>query len=684
MLLALATGFVLLPALFLLNAYRGGQARLRNESALQAKIDVAARRDVIVTRVDTLRRSASVLAHEEALRRALREPSQEALARANAVLDTHRELLNADVAYLLDGRGTTIATSNRNARDSFLGKSYSFRPYFLEAISGKSSAYLALGVTSGRRGVYLAHPVADGGLARGVAVLKESVEDIERSFTSPEGDVYLLTDPHGVVFMSSSPTLLFKTWSRLGPEELAPLVKSQQFGTRTLGWSGLRYEGSSRVRSSSGDLYEVHEVDLPGLPGWHLRYLDVLRLVPMDVVNAMGRASSLLFLGVLPGLAILVSVLYRAASRELALRAEAEAVLREEETKFRAVAETAGFAIVSADDRGLIVFWNDAAERIFGYEGAEALGKPVSLLVPESLRASHAEGMARYHATGDAPLARQTIETRGLRKSGEEFPVELSVATWRLHRRPHATAILQDVTLRREMGDRIQALLEYNRSIFDAVQVGIRVIAFVDLGASDEANDPCFPWHERIGARAVITDVNATLTQVLGFSREAMVGASLFEPRFIDDHNAELLVAQAFGRRRGLKSSYELTLKHQGGGFVPVLVNAIPTAVDAATGQVTQSLAVLTDLTELKKAAAERERLLAELQEAAASIKTLTGLLPICAGCKKIRDGENRWSPVEVYVSAHSGAEFSHGMCPDCIALYYPELRMGARPDEKA
>ena len=63
-----------------------------------------------------------------------------------------------------------------------------------------------------------------------------------------------------------------------------------------------------------------------------------------------------------------------------------------------------------------------------------------------------------------------------------------------------------------------------------------------------------------------------------------------------------------------------------------------------------------------------------ELQEALAHIKTLRGIVPICAGCKKIRDDQGFWSQVEAYVSAHSEATFSHGLCPECMPKYFPGL----------
>lgn len=75
-----------------------------------------------------------------------------------------------------------------------------------------------------------------------------------------------------------------------------------------------------------------------------------------------------------------------------------------------------------------------------------------------------------------------------------------------------------------------------------------------------------------------------------------------------------------------------------------------------------------------RKAEEEKERLIVELQEALANVKTLSGLLPICANCKKIRDDDGYWTLVEDYISDHSDAEFSHGICPDCGKQLYGDL----------
>jgi AmiR/NasT family two-component response regulator len=76
----------------------------------------------------------------------------------------------------------------------------------------------------------------------------------------------------------------------------------------------------------------------------------------------------------------------------------------------------------------------------------------------------------------------------------------------------------------------------------------------------------------------------------------------------------------------------------------------------------------------------ERERLMKELQDALAEIKTLSGLLPICAWCKSVRDDSGYWMRVEQYVEAHSKATFSHSVCPECTSRYFGPEAMGGAP----
>ena len=83
---------------------------------------------------------------------------------------------------------------------------------------------------------------------------------------------------------------------------------------------------------------------------------------------------------------------------------------------------------------------------------------------------------------------------------------------------------------------------------------------------------------------------------------------------------------------------------------------------------------VILDITRRKCAEEAKDDLLLKLQEALARVKTLSGLLPICSHCKKIRDDKGYWRQIELYIKERSETEFTHSICPDCAANLYPEL----------
>ena len=85
----------------------------------------------------------------------------------------------------------------------------------------------------------------------------------------------------------------------------------------------------------------------------------------------------------------------------------------------------------------------------------------------------------------------------------------------------------------------------------------------------------------------------------------------------------------------------------------------------------------------LEKKTEERQKLIVDLQQALAEVKTLQGFLPICANCKKIRDDQGYWNQIELYIHKHLDTEFTHSICPDCIKKLYPELKSGLLDDKK-
>lgn len=102
-------------------------------------------------------------------------------------------------------------------------------------------------------------------------------------------------------------------------------------------------------------------------------------------------------------------------------------------------------------------------------------------------------------------------------------------------------------------------------------------------------------------------------------------------------------------------------------------VSAIVEPYMNANGEVWKLSGIVRDITEWKKAEEERTKLIIELQKALAEVKTLRGIIPICASCKKIRDDKGYWQQLESYIEKHTEADISHGICPDCMKKLYPE-----------
>jgi len=149
----------------------------------------------------------------------------------------------------------------------------------------------------------------------------------------------------------------------------------------------------------------------------------------------------------------------------------AQEALRESEERFRTLAATANDAIISADAQGDITYFNPGAERIFGYTAAEVSGKPLTVLMPEGFRNAHRAGLARYLATGEAHVVGKTVELAGRRKDGTEFPLDLSLASWKGGAEVAFTGILRDITERKRAEDtqrRYAAQLEAANAELDA------------------------------------------------------------------------------------------------------------------------------------------------------------------------------------------------------------------------
>jgi len=146
--------------------------------------------------------------------------------------------------------------------------------------------------------------------------------------------------------------------------------------------------------------------------------------------------------------------------RDLSEQKDEEYARLYSEEKYRLLVETASDAIVSIDDKGMIVFANPAIATVFGYEPTEVIGKPLTILMPEYMRKLHEGGFKRYLATGQRHINWQGTELAALRKNGEEFPAEISFGELTRDGHKVFTGFLRDVSKRKQAEIALRAAMD--------------------------------------------------------------------------------------------------------------------------------------------------------------------------------------------------------------------------------
>ncbi|OWJ76863.1 sensor histidine kinase [Haematobacter genomosp. 1] len=195
-------------------------------------------------------------------------------AEINAMLTERNAALQASEIYVIGRDGVTLAASNHDRPDSFVGQNFSYRPYFQDAISGRLARFYGIGTTSGLRGYYFSAPIRRGGDILGVVTVKIGLDALEESWSGSEYRIFV-TDPEGVVFMSSVPEWLYGGLMPLTPDRVAreeasrryagerlfplPLTRQSVAGVETLREAGGRrndYTAVAQVSSDAG--WQVH------------------------------------------------------------------------------------------------------------------------------------------------------------------------------------------------------------------------------------------------------------------------------------------------------------------------------------------------------------------------------------------------------------------------------------------
>ena len=225
-----------------------------------------------------------ILGDLPAVRSALAKPDNgRVVDNANRLLDRVRAQTGADVIYLMDPAGNTLAASNWNQEDSFVDRNFAFRPYFSEAIAGRPGRFFGLGTTSGKRGYYFAAAVRNGDHSLGVLVVKVDLDHTETLWgNTPEQ--LLVTDANGVVILTSNSAWRFTASRQLDAAERAAIAANRPY--QTLSPPPLQLDEENWIRQQR----ELPEV------GWSVSILAPRSLIDRPVRTAVAAGTGVLLL----------------------------------------------------------------------------------------------------------------------------------------------------------------------------------------------------------------------------------------------------------------------------------------------------------------------------------------------------------------------------------------------------
>jgi PAS domain S-box-containing protein len=208
----------------------------------------------------------------------------------------------------------------------------------------------------------------------------------------------------------------------------------------------------------------------------------------------------------------------------------------------------------------------------------------------------------------------------------------------------------QDITKRKRAEEALKQSEEKYRTILENIEEGYYE---VDIAGN-------------------FTFFNDSTYRILGYPKEGLIGIN--DRQYTDQENAKRLF-QAYNKvyRTGMPDKgydYEIIRKDGTKRYIEV---SIALQKDSS-GKTIGFKGIVRDITERKWAEEEREKLIRDLQETLSKVKTLSGMLPICSSCKKIRDDKGYWKQIEVYIRDHSETEFTHSICPECFKKLYPDF----------
>jgi len=202
---------------------------------------------------------------------------------------------------------------------------------------------------------------------------------------------------------------------------------------------------------------------------------------------------------------------------------------------------------------------------------------------------------------------------------------------------------VRDITQRKRMEEKLRESEERFRGIFEDGPLGMLIA------------DPNFK----------ILKVNRAVCEMLGYAEADLTGRSIGEITHAEDMEKSTGLSKQL--LHGEVPLFRLEKRYVKKNGEALWVNLTVTAIRGQEGKVLYALGMVENISRRRLAEQERERLVRNLQQALDNAKTLHGLLPMCAWCKKIRNDKGYWQKVEAYVQEHSDASFTHGICPECL-----------------
>ncbi len=242
------------------------------------------------------------------------QSNSEKIDKINRYLTTINQINRSSDIYILDSSGETVASSNWDTPISFIGKNFSFRPYFSDAMMGQNAHYYALGTTSNLRGYYFSAPISDDDNILGVVVLKISLADVEARWASPweSNDIELIvTDPDGVIFISTRAEWRLNSFGDIDPIKMAELKAGKRYGEYIPAAIPVKQRNKTLTdsaqpatlltiddRAGKPAQYLSQQLDMP-IAGWRVHALSKTTSINVQVRNALLIAVSVYFVIVL-------------------------------------------------------------------------------------------------------------------------------------------------------------------------------------------------------------------------------------------------------------------------------------------------------------------------------------------------------------------------------------------------